>query len=216
MSHTICIARFDEDVSWAFPYAANVVVCNKGEALESPLPQIRMRNCGREEFAYLQFIVAHYDCLSDITIFVQADLRDHLDQYEGRRFENPGSLINYMLLQCKKFGHSMNALPHRLGSCSAHRGLKLATHYPHLVDSQKTFGEWFEENVNSPFPDDPKWFKNGIFGIHKHHILSRSRQYYERMLEQFASSDEHEVGHYFERSWYYIFNIEEMSLQSTY
>lgn len=211
MSYTICIARYDEDVSWANPYAANVVVCNKGEEMESPLPQNGMPNLGREEYAYLKYIVDHYECLQDITIFVQARLQDHLDQYRDLKFTREHPLLNHMLMQCRMFGHSMNAKSHRLGWCSAHPRFKLADRYPHLIDSSMTFGEWFESNVGRPFPVDPIWFKNAIFGVCRESILSRTKDYYEALMEQFTSSEEHEICHYFERSWYYIFNLDRSS-----
>ena len=212
MSYTLCIARFDEDISWTLPYAANIVICNKGKELAFQLPQIQMQNLGREEYAYLRFIVDHYDCLSDLTIFLQAGLKDHMVQYDSLRFGNEASLINHMLLQCRMFGNSANAKPHRLGQCSAHRNFKLADQYPHMVDSGKTFGMWFEENVRNTFPADPKWFKNGVFGVHKHHIRSRTKEYYENLIGQISTGEEHEIGHFLERSWFYVFNVDRQIL----
>lgn len=208
MSYTICIARYDEDVSWALPFATNVVVCNKGGKLASPLPQRRTPNFGREEYAYLKYIVDDYECLSDVSIFVQAGLKDHLDIYGDLRFSKEAPLVKHMLFQCKMFGHSMNAAPHRLGFCSAHPKFKLANRYPHMIDSKTTFGEWFESNVRAPFPTDPKWFKNGIFGVRREHILSRSKDYYQDLMKNFTSSDEYELCHYLERSWVYVFNVD--------
>ena len=208
MSYTICIARYDEDVSWASPYAANVVVCNKGGEMESTLPQSRMPNLGREEYAYLKYIVDHYECLPDISIFVQARLKNHLDQYGDLKLTREHSLLNHMLMQCRLFGHSMNAKSHRLGWCSAHPQFRLADRYPHMIDSSMTFGEWFESNVRRPFPVDAKWFKNAIFGVRRESILTRTKQFYEGLMEQLTSKEEHEICHYFERSWYYIFNLD--------
>ncbi len=207
MSYTICIARFDEDVSWAKSYATNVVVCNKGDELQT-LPQSRIPNLGREGYAYLRYIVDHYDCLSDITIFAQGRLNDHLDIYGDLNFNDENALINHMLMQCKMFGHSMNAKSHRLGFCSAHPNFKLAQRYPNIVDSARTFGEWFESNVRRPFVSEPKWFKNAVFGVSKEHVRSRPSDYYESLLNQFTSSGEHEICHYLERSWFYIFNLD--------
>ena len=46
-----------------------------------------------------------------------------------------------------------------------------------------------------------------IFCIHRNYVYSRSLDYYKDLLKQLDTND-CEVGHYFERAWFYIFNCD--------
>ena len=93
---------------------------------------------------------------------------------------------------------------------SAHRGFKLALEYPHVVDSGQHFGEWFEGNVRSPWVESMLWYRNAVFGVGRPAILSRPREYYLGLLSLFQPRPEHEISHYLERSWFYVFNLDKL------
>jgi len=70
------------------------------------------------------------------------------------------------------------------------------------------FGEWFEKYIDDDI--DRLHFKmkyGAIFTIRKENILSRPKEFYQGLYEQLQKSGSNpELGHFFERSWYYIFN----------
>jgi len=49
-------------------------------------------------------------------------------------------------------------------------------------------------------------FFGASFVIRREMIQLRSKEFYEKLSKQLEVSDSPEVGHYFERSWFYIFN----------
>ena len=160
------------------------------------------------QFGYLTYIVQNYDCLPEVIVFSQGSLDDHLDLYPQKHFSHPVRLVQHLAHEATELGCSQNHFTHRIGRMSAHRGFKLALEYPHVVDSGQHFGQWFEENVRSPWVMDITWFRNGVFAVRRNGILSRPRDYYLGLLSQFEARPEHEIGHYLERSWYYVFNLD--------
>lgn len=88
--HTIIIARYNEETSWALPYKDCVILYNKGKSA-TPLFNnvITLENIGREGDTYLRHIINNYDNLSDRVTFLQGDPLLHnetllygLDNYE--------------------------------------------------------------------------------------------------------------------------------------
>ena len=64
--------------------------------------------------------------------------------------------------------------------------------------------------MRSPWVEDMTWFKNAVFGVCRAGILSRPREYYLGLLSQFQDRPEHEISHYLERSWFYVFNLDKV------
>lgn len=50
------------------------------------------------------------------------------------------------------------------------------------------------------------WYMGAIFGARNDRIKQHPRKYYERLLNQVDDAENPEEAHYFERSWFYIFN----------
>ncbi len=162
------------------------------------------------QFGYLNYIVQNYNHLPEVVVFSQGSLHDHLDLYLLRTFSHPVRLVEHLAHEAATLGCSQNYYDHRIGRMSAHRAFKLAVEYPHIVDSGQFFGQWFEANVRSPWVEDMTWFRNGVFGVSRDGILSRPKEYYLGLLSQFQDRPEHEIGHYIERSWFYVFNLDKV------
>jgi hypothetical protein len=162
------------------------------------------------QFGYLTYIVQNYNHLPEVVVFSQGSLDDHLDLYPFRTFSHPVRLVEHLAHEAAALGYSQNYYDHRIGRMSAHRAFKLAVEYPHVVDSGQFFGQWFEANVRSPWVEDMTWFRNAVFGVSRDGILGRPREYYLGLLTQFQDKPEHEISHYLERSWFYVFNLDKV------
>ena len=211
MSWSVCIARYDEDLTWAWPFAPNVTVYNKGPHPVDLLPSKTIPNLGREAYAYLRYIIDNYDNLCDTIIFVQAGLCAHADVFADSILME-AAIISRLRTETQNCGHSCNAAVYDIGFYSAHPRFRPSLYHSHVHAAEQSFGDWFKKYVDELLPDHRqlKWFKNAVFGVSKAHIQSRSRAYYEELLLQFASSAEHDVDHYFERAWFYIFNLQSL------
>ena len=79
-------------------------------------------------------------------------------------------------------------------------------HNNYLNDQRKTCAEWFVEFTKEKEYANPlKWNGNGIFAISKEVILKNPKSYYELLIKQVDHHINPAEGHFFERSWYYIF-----------
>jgi hypothetical protein len=67
---------------------------------------------------------------------------------------------------------------------------------------------WVKLHIDSEVSSELliKPFTNGIFSLRRNRILSRSKDFYERLILQLETSSNPKTGHYFERSWQIIFN----------
>jgi hypothetical protein len=193
-SYKVVVARYREDLSWLNKYNLdNVVVYNKGgEDNTLNLPNvINLPNVGRESHTYLTYIIDNYYNLPDIIFFTQGSINDH--GMAGFDFLN----IN---------GYSKN-----YSTCSFMQGFscyppRLNYYYTELDPAECDGVEWFRRYVNAHIDMNVMniWF-GAIFSVRKEYILSRPIEYYKTLLQQLQSFNP-EVGHFFERSWFYIFN----------
>lgn len=75
----VVVARYEEDLAWLAPIAADCVVYNKGSAVVNTFRSlVELPNVGREAHTYLHHIVTNYDSLADVTVFVQGCIADHV------------------------------------------------------------------------------------------------------------------------------------------
>lgn len=208
MDYKICVTRFNEDVSWLEPLKNNVVVMNKGKDDITDFSQIKLENYGKEEVGYLQYISQLYNDLPEIVIFIQGKMSDHLNLYPNKQFSDEIDLIKFMIDETHSNGHSLNHFPHNFGENSAHYQFQLANRYPNVVASGYLFGQWFEKYIK-PFENGISWFQCGIFGVHRDFIKSRPLSYYKWLISQHQHEINLEVSHFYERSYYYLFNMDD-------
>ncbi|NBO72288.1 DUF3431 domain-containing protein, partial [bacterium] len=70
-----------------------------------------------------------------------------------------------------------------------------------------SFGEWFEKELGIEFPKTFCVYWHSIFAVRKDLILKRQKEFYINLLKYLDDCDSPEEAHYFERSWCYIFGI---------
>ncbi len=186
----IVVARYNEDLSWISEGDKYVKVYDKG-------PGGNLPNIGRESHTYLTYIVENYDNLPDVVFFTQGS-PDHFMTYTSiDEFLNIRGSCSYNFLDTTHY------LPED-GRLRIWKGEQL---YP----AHENFFEWFEKYIDQSIDTQYstfRWFVGATFSVRREFILSRSRDYYMELLKQFPEGESNpEIGHYFERSWYYMFNI---------
>ena len=192
----IVVARYNENLNWLNHYFKFITVYNKGNSRLCD-KDIKLDNIGRESHTYLTHIIDNWDNLSEKTFFCQGYINDHATwPIYKYLFNNRHLTINLDCHQstCYQFwGHLIINDPKYLNSISY---------------SPYTFGQWWDKYVKKkkPFPNDFKWGSGAIFSVSKSLIKENSLEYYQNLRDSLRNCQNPEEGHYFERSWFYIFN----------
>jgi hypothetical protein len=197
MSYTLVVAHYNENLDWlsAFP-EESVHIYSKGKyTLDVPYKVDYLPNVGRESHTYLHYICTNYESLPDMVAFSQGS-DDHLKADD-------------MLERITTFGDKSISGP--ITTASLYRsGLDHKNHIQNwkgdLTPCEYNFIKWFKKFVNPTEGPILNMIFGACFVVSRNAILSRSKEYYEQLLDQCIDSVNPEVGHYFERSWYYIFN----------
>lgn len=197
----IVVARYNEDTSWLPQSDPYVKIYNKGQvhALGQTHEYLSLPNIGRESHTYLTYIVENYDSLPDIVFFTQGSL----DHTGGLSLEQFTSITG----DCSENYHVTRG-PYYTFDPDGH--LRDNVHYgDDLYPCEFNFYDWFTKYISSEINPrgDITWYMGATFSVKSERILTRSREYYMGLLAQFPDGESNpEVGHYFERSWYYMFN----------
>ena len=165
----IVVARYNEDITWVYPYMGkedvNVIVYNKGTPLHCP-NEICLENVGREGHTFYKYIYDNYDNLHPYTIFLQGNPFDHSPNI----IENINNLIkdkkyinDFMFL-------SENIIHCNLTGCYNHYGIPLKDVY------EKIFGERKEE-MGFTFGAGAQ------FVVSKKQILQRPKEFYLKIID---------------------------------
>lgn len=183
----IVVARYKEDTSWLNGYKY-VKIYNKHSG-DNLLP-----NIGRESHTYLQYIVDNYYTLPNRVFFTQGSMSEHSKE-PIEFFLNSEDKItgHYFTHKC------IDAFPDKDGRIN----------WPQLYKADYNFFEWFNKYIDNDLDirnSDITWAAGGTFSVRKDMIQSRPKKFYEMLLNQFPDHSDPELGHYFERAWYYIFN----------
>ena len=221
MSYKIVVARYNENIEWLKPDMNNVIIYNKGQKLNME-NEILLKNVGRESETYLNYIISNYNNLPDVTVFTQGRIDDHKhawnDFYPEKEsgplaylmaiknwtFENGKSLPQPPLYESVNFKkkHVWGKEWNKNYNNSGHWYLENA----YLNNKPITFEEWFTKNINETYPNPMYAYWAGIFAINKEIILRKPVEYYKKLITQVVHHSNPAEGHFFERSWYYIFN----------
>ncbi|MFV0339748.1 MAG: UDP-galactopyranose mutase [Parachlamydiaceae bacterium] len=188
---SIVVAKYKEDVSWALKYKDEheLYIYNKSEEPfnASGVKVKQLPNIGRESHTYLTHIIEHYHELSDYVIFSQGKHDEHAPNF------------------------------HLLFSAGA--GFRPFTYQPNfrldywshdLTPNQDDFNfeQWLKKYiVQDPLPPVIPVSLGATFCVTRDYILSRPLEYYKKLIQQLNSFNP-EVGHFFERAWFYIFNMQ--------
>jgi hypothetical protein len=206
MSYKIIVARYNENIEWLNSEMNNCIIYNKGNKLNIT-NEIILDNVGRESESYLQYIITNYNNLPDVVVFTQARISDH------RRPANVNYLINLKndALQNGKSKEEVVHYKSPYNSCWNPNWniLDNGTYFLHnhyKNDNRIIFIDWFKKNINDNYPEPIRIYSNGIFAVKKELILMNSLEYYKNLILEVNHHLNPAEGHFFERSWYYIFS----------
>jgi len=206
MSYKIIVARYNENIEWLNSEMDNCIICNKGSLLNID-NEILLHNVGRESDSYLNYIINYYNELPSVLVFTQARISDHKGSDD----------INYLLniKDCALINtKSQNYMTHtetdsHICPWDKEWNLINGTYYLHnnyKNNNRITFIEWYKKKINVNYPDIIHIYPNAIFAIKKEKILNKPIEYYKDLLLEVNHHINPAEGHFFERSWYYIFN----------
>lgn len=205
MSYKIVVARYNEDINWLNSEIKNCIIYNKGKILNLE-NEVMLKNVGRESETYLNYIIHNYTNLPDVVVFTQARISDHRQTTD----------VNYLIqLKNEAFNHSRSreTVSHleNCGNVCWNKEWNLINGNYYLKDNYKNnepikFIDWFRINININYPNPIKIYSNGIFAVKKENILKHPVEYYEKLILEVNHHIDSSEGHFFERSWYYIFS----------
>lgn len=177
--YVLVVSKYKENTNWTKKYA-HVVIYDK---FKGDLP-----NIGREAHTYLTYIVNNYDNLPSHVYFSQGLIEDHK--------------IDESIFKTGKY--SSNLIDSYMDNGHIKQYSGKYTFPKEKLDIKSWFHKYIDETVNLDEPIHIWW--NAIFPVSRECILSRPKEYYEMLLDLIPNTNNPEIGHYFERSWYYIFN----------
>lgn len=214
----IVIAHFQEDLSWLpVDQAHHYYIYTKSPDFDynavlkrhSKVNIIRLPNIGRESHTYLYHILQNYERLAsanlNTTLFLQGKIRDHLKYYNVQS-ESESELITSLLKDAIIFGKSKStakAWPFK--DMSAHPSFKLYSRHAIMQHAEMPLSKWFCNHIAPIFPDEARWWVGALFAIRSDIITSRPKNYYQNIFNQLDHPNP-EIGHFLERSWYYVFS----------
>ena len=205
MSYHIVVARYNESIDWLDSQADHVILFNKGEPL-GRLNEIPLPNVGREADTYLQYVLRYYDSLPDVVIFTQAKISDHLGS------DDVSHLLQFReeaLAEGKSIAGLYEWAPDDTTDMGPTWNYRFGMFY--LVKNYKDnkpimFDDWFKAVIAPEYPQPLCFYPNALFAVKKELILKHDRVYYERLLGELQHSSTPPEAHFFERSWFYIFD----------
>lgn len=217
MTTEIVIARYNEDVQWA-NMGEECTIYVKGEMYmilppgRNPpiLPQIiPLPNVGREAHTFLWHIVQRWDTLADWTVFLQGKPFDHF----------PAGTTLAGMLEPKA-----DVVVPRLWS-----GKEWDAH-----GRLRHWGPWLEKYQRGEMGHSPlamrEWFQTHMafdidalgtltytpganFAVKRQVIRSRTREWYQRLLDTVSHHVDPEEAYYMERAWLYCFMPAKVDLE---
>jgi hypothetical protein len=196
-TYKIVVARYNEDISWLESEKNNLCIYNKGTPINID-NQIFLRNVGRESETYLHYIITNYENLPDVVVFTQARIADHLGSND----------VNHLLKMKDDAIINTKSTPH-IHHDDRYWNIKDNKFYLHdnyKNNNRISFLQWFEENIKMPFPMPTYVYSFGIFAVKKELILANKIDYYKSLILQVNHHVNPSEGHFFERSWFYIFH----------
>ena len=211
MVYTVVIARYNEDISWLDEINninIDIIIYNKGEKIENcKYKQIMLPNIGRESHTYLYHIINNYDNISEKTFFLQGRIDDHILYYEMtlKKSFNLNELFNFN-------DHSKICMQYPLADGHDANGHILFWRSK-CEQSQYNVWQWFNKFIdkNEDIFTSKNIYCAALFGVHKKYILLRTKEYYETLILQLYSINP-EITHFFERSWFYLFNLHKINI----
>jgi hypothetical protein len=195
----IVVAHYNEPLDWLLNYHPNnITIYSKGTDVNSKYSStiIKTDNIGREAHTYLKYIIDNYDALPDFIFFTQGSPFDHIKS-PINCYVHPTEIAvgNWIIDETRTYYlHNMHIY---FWSNSQ------------LEQNPLTFDKWFMKYIEplvNPSMSPMAISYGATFTIHREQILSRSKEFYQTLIEQLTTNNT-ETAHFLERAWYYIFNL---------
>lgn len=199
----IVIARYEEDISWSNACRDICLIYNKGSKLlgyesEQVVPLI---NVGRESHSYLYHIINRWAQLADKTLFTQGNITEHIGIGIDPRvfFDKRFDFIIKNARYIKDYDPYAGNLIHW------GKWLKdLET--GKMRKAKLSFVDWCKEVLKIDFKGGPIFYGPGAtFSVSKELIYKKPIMFYKHLLSFLEDHSNPEEGHYFERTWVYVF-----------
>ena len=199
--YEIVVAHYNEDLSWLKGFSKDSLrIYSKGNHTNINGIKESLPNVGREAHTYLYYIIQNYDNLPDIVFFTQGNISDH--KYTISDIHNKFINLYKNQICSNNYSNNINDGILKRNHIFEYLGVK-------LVPFKMGFFNFFKTYItdNHRFTEFKIYYR-AIFSVRKEAILSRSKEYYKTLLELLSYDNNPEVGHFMERSWYYIFNLD--------
>jgi hypothetical protein len=222
----IVISRYNEDLKWildtqisrytSYPaYTTTIYIYNKGKSPFTPPPilgcrvhVINLENVGRCDHTYLHHIIAKYDDLANVTIFLpgSADWSYKLSKTIFTVRKAYETLDTAMA--CQKFPEGVHVAYRNfmLDEWKSSNEQNAAMNMENKLGKSeiRPFGKWYQHEFGNLFIDTICF--NGLMAVSKKHIRNRPVDFYKRIIKYVDHHHNPEAGHYVERSWCAMFH----------
>lgn len=199
MSYLIVVAQYKENLDWLTNFESDkILVFNKNEK-QTKYTTINLPNLGRESNTYLKYIVDSYDNLPDIVVFMQGN-DDHLSSVNIKHYLKKMELFPTQRIESRFSIFNKSGL----GLSKDHRIPRYCGKT--LIPAESDFYTWFKRYIREEIPPYFCVIWGACFLVRKEAIRSRSLEFYFELYQQTMVGESIEVGHFLERSWFYIFN----------
>ena len=210
MSYNIVVGHYNEDLNWLSSFDKDsIIVYSKGESTSIECIQKFLPNVGRESHTYLYYIIENYENLPDVIFFTQGNIKDHTYPVQsGSYYSTDKTYIEDNFLNINTIS-SLNILRSifKFGISNDYHVASNSIEDKCIYSGREFFSKFINNSINLEESYIYIYY-NGIFSVKREAILSRSKEYYEELIKLLTHSSSPEVGHFFERSWFYIFNLD--------
>lgn len=169
-----------------------------------------LENVGRCDHSYIYYIINNYDNLNDMTLFLPASFRNNnykiilLSIMIMIHNDNPGKSIFFKSIYSIRQMFDNFILTHHRTTSLDNRTENGDVYETQLCE-EIPYSNWLVKNLGDV--DTYLGSFGGILLIHKNDIRSRPKSFYENLIKYLDKYNNPLAGHYIERSWSLIFNI---------
>lgn len=220
MKFDVVVAHYKENLSWVDKISHDqinrIYIYTKGsEKIDLKNPKVsiyNLPNVGRESHTYINHCYVNYDEMNDKKIpdfvfFVQGSPHG----MEGERLYKAIQELseNKDMKFTSNFRISSAYSFLNRGRCDSWQGQTSRSKY----DIKEWCDNFLRPNLQI---EKIPVFWNACFGVSTERILSNPKEKYKLLMEGELSELNPECGHYFERLWYYVFNMDAVKLPMVY
>eukprot|EP01032_Pedospumella_encystans_P007546 gene7546-9043_t len=208
----IVVARYQENLSplnWIKLYPH--LVYNRGSDTVDFTSTAMRVNTGRESYIYLHHIIKHYNELSNVTIFLQADasnnpggvhspsVRANVEALASGKKFLPAASDGFAFLSVE------NNCESKLMSSLIKRQFELIDKLLHTHNAEQMLTTSYATVLNYTVPN-PRFAPQGLFAVTRQAVHNNPVEYYESILQHLSHEVSPLFGHFMERAWPEVFH----------